>query len=199
MRFIYILLLSFLGSSLSLAQPYTEDTSRYRFAQTYVGFTSQYAPSQGELLWDRGPSQSFASQYFPKVTLGGLHFWGRVDFTMSFALAPPASNQLGQDGSYRFQSGGDFGMRYYPIPVAYGKPRPYVGILLNLFSLEVENAQGNDRIDSYILPSIAGGISFAFNSWQINAQSMWLLNPTHDFFIDSSTSTTWNFPALFWN
>ena len=197
MRCIFILLLAFLGCNACLAQPYTEEKSRYRFAQTYVGFTSQYTPAQGELLGGRGPSRSFDSQYFPKVTVGGLHFWGRVDFTMSLALTPPARNPLGQGGAYLFQSGGDFGVRYYPFPVKYGTLRPYVGILLNLFSLQVENQQSNDRIDSYILASIAGGISFAFKDWQINAQGMWLLDPSHDFYIDSLTPVTLGFPNTF--
>ena len=198
MRFLYLLLLSVLGSSLSLAQPYTEDTSRYRFAQTYVGFTSQYTPAQGDIRWrTRGTSQSFASQYFPKLTFGGLHFWGRLDFTMSFTLAPPTSNSLLQNGTYEFQSGGDFGMRYYPFPVTYGKLRPYMGILLNFFALQMNDEQSNERIDSYILPSIAGGVSLALKGWQINAQSMWLLDSRHDFFVDPNTSRTLEFPGTF--
>ena len=182
---------------MALAQPYAEEKTRYRFAQTYVGFTSQYAPSQGEFIVGRGPGQSFASQYFPKFTLGGLHFWGQVDFTMSFALAPPASNPLPQNRAYEFQSGGDFGVRYYPFPVTYGKLRPYVGILLNLFTLQMEDEQSNERRDSYILPSIAGGLSFALKGWQINAQSMWVLDPTHDFYVDASLSRTLEFPGTF--
>jgi outer membrane protein W len=105
--------------------------TQYNFAQTYFGISAQYLPSTGYtyLLQPGGMKEkrNLPGVLEPGIEIGGLHFWGKADFYVSF---PVKSFLLVKDHKayYRFSTGISTGARFYPIKVTRNKIRPFVGI-----------------------------------------------------------------------
>lgn len=94
---------------------------RYRMASSFLGI---------ELGWlntfqANAPDDSSPSFGFTRITLGGLHFWSRADFYISF---PIITAPLGQSNGIEYNEGIITGGRYIPFGLRRNTPGPYVGI-----------------------------------------------------------------------
>lgn len=170
--------------------------SQHRFAQTYVGLNTQIIPSSGLMIWNGDP-HAFPRITSPRVTIGGLHFWGKVDFNINVPLSTHGDFSLDPTSEFEFKPGGDLSARYYPWRMEYGKPRPYVGVSFNGMVFGIQTEDSGARRDLFITSSPLGGISFASRRWQINAELMWLPNPRRTFFSDRNTSHTFELPTSY--
>ena len=171
-RLILLIVFSWLSGSLR-AQVYLKDRSQHRFAQTYVGLNLFTAPSQGALIWN-GKKQAFPSTAIPRFTIGGLHFWGKVDFNINIALGFLGNRELDANTKLKFSPGGDLSARYYPWRVEYGKLRPYFGVSFNQMVFGIETTNSGERKDVFITGSSVTGISYAFNGNQVNLEMLWV-------------------------
>jgi hypothetical protein len=126
MRFrLLLFFLSLAGAGLS-----QKDTNQHRFAQTYFGFSSHFLlGGSSQYLDSAGNIQraDLPNVWQPKLTIGGLHFWKRVDFYVSFAL-PNVKWNLANGMEYTYSSGIETGMRYYPFLIKNGTVSPYIGL-----------------------------------------------------------------------
>ena len=103
---------------------------------------------------------SFGNAFSPRVTIGGIHFWGHADFYVSI---PVFTFQPGVSGfrDFLYQHGTETGLRVYPLRVAEGKVRPFVGISMRpiIYRHQSENIQyTNDapRFEKIVVPFQAG-------------------------------------------
>lgn len=179
------------------AQIYLDNPNKYRFAQTYIGLNTQITPSSGTLFYEN-TSTSFPTMIIPRVTIGGLHFWGRLDFKMSFALARFGDLNLDDNTNLLFRPGGDFSARYYPWQIQYNRVRPFFGIALNQMTLGLEREVG-DRYDFHISSSALTGLSYASNNWQINIEAMILPFNKKDFYINRAIQETFELPRTYFS
>jgi hypothetical protein len=178
------------------AQVYLEQKTQHRFAQTYVGFNTQITPSSGSLVWqDR--TQAFPTSVIPRFTIGGLHFWGKLDFNMNLYMATLSNTQLENQGEVNLNSGGDLSARYYPWRMEFGKLRPYAGISLSSAVLSLGNDTQGKRYDAFVTTSPVAGLSFALNNWQINAEAVFLPQHRRDFYSSESQKHTFELPRTY--
>lgn len=176
---IFVLLL--LYSAPGAAQVYSEQKTQHRFAQTYVGLNTQVIPSSGRLVFQDQQYQ-FPMRVIPRFTLGGLHFWGKLDFNMNIPLGSFGETSLAQDGEVGFSGGADLSVRYYPWRLLDGKLRPFVGASFNTMRLSLERAALGERTEGFITSSALAGLSFTFKDWRINTEWMFLPQNGRDFY-----------------
>lgn len=177
----------------SSAQLYTEKKSRHRFAQSYIGFNTQIVPAAGRLVW-QNQEQEFPTTIMPHLTLGGLHFWGKLDFNMTLYLTNFGNLKLQNNGEVEYRSAGSLSARYYPRRMEFKKLRPYMGAFLDFSSLGLGNKTHGKRYDGFITLMPVGGISFALKNWQINAETTFLLNNKKTFYSSETQKNTFELP-----
>ncbi|WP_425389579.1 hypothetical protein [Ekhidna sp.] len=180
------------------AQVYKEKKTQHRFAQTYVGLNTQFVPAQGSLTWN-DQTFAFAPLISPRFTIGGLHFWGKWDFNLNIPLTLFYDREIDERTDYYFNPGGDLSARYYPWRMEYGKIRPYAGISVNEMTFGFETENTGDRNDLFITGSLLGGISFAKDGLQLNAEIMWLPQNKRDFYSSRSESGTIQLPRSYFS
>jgi hypothetical protein len=120
-----------------IAQPYTEGTTRRRFAQMYLGadLQTQLAGGSTTFLGTDGEqvTTAFTPRIAPRLTVGGMHFWGHADFYVTFELpgtstrAPSSLNTNNQNFTAQYALGVETGARVYPWRVERDAVRPFVG------------------------------------------------------------------------
>lgn len=178
------------------AQPYAEEKTRHRFAQTYLGVNALFVPSGGQ-LFSEGQGQAFPALFVPRITLGGLHFWGKLDFNMSFSLAHLGDRQLGEDRELLFRPGGDFSARYYPWRLLDNRLRPFVGVSFKQLILGIRQQDREHRTDYLGRLCGLGGLSFVRKGWQLTAELMWLPGRELSFYPDRKQARTYQLPPLY--
>ena len=101
------------------------------FAATTIGF-DVFALSGGTTQWisdGRLESVNFGPRLSPRLSIGGIHFWGHADFYVAFPLN---FLQLGAEPTelqhLDYKEGIETGARFYPWAVKKGALRPFVGI-----------------------------------------------------------------------
>ncbi|MEQ8547230.1 MAG: hypothetical protein RIC03_04940 [Cyclobacteriaceae bacterium] len=154
-----------------LGQVYAETKTQHRFAQTYVGFNTQIIPASGSIIF-QNQEYEFQPTVIPRFTIGGLHFWGKLDFNINFPLATFGNTSLAQGGKVRFSSGADLSARYYPWRLMDGKLRPFTGLSFNTMKISLENAAQEVRAEGFITSSILAGLSYSYKGWQLNTELM---------------------------
>lgn len=170
--------------------------TQHRFAQTYLGLNTQVTPSQGSMFWN-GQTYSFPSMASPRFTIGGLHFWGKVDFNVNIPLITFSDFSLDESTEFTFNPGSDLSTRYYPWRMEYGKVRPYAGVSINTLTISINNDVEGSRKDLFLTTSLLGGISIAHNDWQVNTELMWLPNNERSFYSDRSNDYTLELPRSY--
>ncbi len=175
------------------AQVYMEQRSQHRFAQSYFGFNVQVQPVSGKYIWN-GKESAFPMVSSPRITLGGLHFWGKLDFNMNFPIARIADFSVSEGVEMYFNSGADLSARFYPWRVKYEVVRPYIGYSANEMTLGFDDEDLGHRYDLFVTSSALLGFSYARNGLQFNAELMWMLNNNRDFYSNRSAEHTFELP-----
>ncbi|MFN3403090.1 MAG: hypothetical protein ACK40G_03275 [Cytophagaceae bacterium] len=135
--------ISFCLPYLITAQSYKEGgKTRYRFAQTAIGLEYKFSPSTGRsFLFSEDNSlraYAFNEKVSPVLMLAGTHFWGHAIFFTGITLTNHKLGERTED--YNFRRTGGTGFKIFPLPIEYGKLRPYVGSAISGFSFRQENA-----------------------------------------------------------
>ncbi|KAB1065682.1 hypothetical protein [Salibacter halophilus] len=140
MKTIILVLVGSLFCQFLTAQVYTEKQTRHRFAQlnfgadlaTNVGGKSHYLTGGDQLN-----EFDFPLTHQPRLIIGGTHFWGHADFTISFPLLNSRFSKNDQDVYYR--SGVETAFKFYPWRIENKSFRPYLGIALSTYQYEQDN------------------------------------------------------------
>ena len=175
-----------------------EKKTQHRFAQTYFGLNTQIIPSQGSMVWN-GATYAFPAKVSPRFTIGGLHFWGKLDFNINFPLMGFGSTGLPDDGDVRFSTGADLSARYYPWRLSDKKIRPFAGISFNAMQLSLESVSQGERSEGFITSSVLAGLSYSHNGWQINTEMMFLPQNSRDFYSNTRQKHRFNLPNSYFS
>ena len=104
---------------------------RFRFAELFIGADVAALPAgsgaDGHL--------DLAARALPRLTIGGLHFWGHADFAVTFAAGRPARG-TGASRS-RLGTGIETRGRWYLRPVRTDGLAPFVGAGLGATDLQI--------------------------------------------------------------
>lgn len=199
MQKLFLVLLALItGGSQAWGQVYAEQKSQHRFAQTYVGFNAQVIPRSGRLMFQNQASQ-FPRAVIPRFTIGGMHFWGKLDFNINFPLRSFGNTVLPQGGEIGFWTGADLSARYYPWRLMDGKFRPFAGVSFNTMRLSLEGAALGERVEGFITSSLLGGLSYTKHGWRINAELMFLPLNKRDFYSDRQVVHAFSLPRSYFS
>ena len=113
--------------------------TRFSFAQGYVGLGTQYIPG-ADFTFQDGEVSQISDGIQPRFVIGGTHFWGYVDFYVSFGLSTPislSSEKLWKNEN--MNTGTMTGMKLYPFAMRNGRIDPFVGINWSFFNFEASS------------------------------------------------------------
>lgn len=118
------------------AQLYVDSANaRYRFAQTYIGLDMQVQPGGGSIRYAGADgvvkNELLDPRFTPRITIGGMHFWGHADFYITIAPFGNSTQRTTESGDKldaSYSLGVETGARLYPWRVERERVRPFVGI-----------------------------------------------------------------------
>jgi len=185
--------------SLSLqAQVYLEEQNQHRFAQTHVGLHYRYQPEGGKIFWqgaDGLESGTFPAFGTPQISIGGLHFWGHLNFVMHFDLPVSGAQDIAPNTKIKRQQFADLAAHFYPWRMEFGKLRPFIGGTYVGHNLTYEQ-NGRDRTDGWLTFYPEAGLSFGSRNWQATLKATYFLSPEKGFYVDSRTPVSLELPPL---
>jgi len=130
----------------------------------------------------------FSSTFFPRLTIGGVHFWGHVDFYVSFPLTFLIFQSVptGLDDLEIFQ-GIETGARFYPLKLQPGRVSPFIGISFRRmrFSQEAEESgftNGTPNYGRFIYP-IQFGLTYTTQKWHFTASGYYNYQNEFDYYV----------------
>lgn len=131
---------------------------------------------------------SFGSTLMPRLTIGGIHFWGHTDFYVTFPLSF-LSLQDRPNGIEELEvyQGVETGMRLYPIKLQLQKLSPFLGISFRRFRFSQESNDGNSEngVPSYgrFIHPIQFGLTYTSDKWHFSASGYYNHQNEFEYFI----------------
>jgi len=123
------------------AQVYIDGgNTRHRFAQMTLGLDSRTFHANGSSVED--------PLHEARFIIGGTHFWGHADF---FVAVP-----VRRFGQSPFSTRVETGARYYPVRLARGTVRPWVGASL----MSVQYQQGDGPREGRVRWPLTAGLTY---------------------------------------
>ncbi len=153
-------------ASLSLlpAQPYVEGgQTRHRFAQLTLGGDLLYTPSAGGLSYldeDEMISAAFPATLTPRLMIGGTHFWGHVDFYVSFPLVNVLPDGVASGSEVSRSPGIETGLKLYPWRIERGRVVPFLGAALGTPELQLTQGEAQGASQGNDLAVFNGGLTY---------------------------------------
>ena len=137
--------LSILIFAVCISQTMAQKRDQYTFAQTYVGAQSTFLKTVSGNF--RTPDVLSG-----RINIGGLHFWQKADFYISFSVA---DLMLSEPESWQYSEGVTTGGRFLPFGLGRKFPTPFIGISWVTPDLKFGNGANRDED--------AIGFEFGFN------------------------------------
>ena len=174
-------------------QSYLDKSTRFAWL-TYGGDLNYLSGGTTQQLIN-GVKQDtdFGSTLTPRLTIGGIHFWGHADFYVTFPLSfltlqdkPSGLNHLD------VYQGVETGMRLYPLKLQPQRLSPFLGISFRRFRFSQESGESNS---SNVVPSygrfthpVQFGLTYTSDQWHFSASGYYNYQNEFDYFI-SPTET----------
>ena len=210
MKALYLLLclcftLSIWGQTDSVyTQKYMEKSTRFAWL-TYGGDLNLLTGGTTQQMVEAGPQNlNFGSTFIPRLTIGGIHFWGHTDFYVSFPLSflaqqsvPSALNEL------EVYQGVETGMRLYPLKLQPQRLSPFVGMSFRRLRFSQESADspfenGTPSYGRFIYP-VQLGLTYTTDQWHISASGYYNYQNTFDYYISPTETGQVNLDPLSFN
>jgi hypothetical protein len=128
-------------------------TYRYIDRSTRFGWTTLGGDvltlQGGKAQFQRGAelgSARITPTFIPRLTIGGVHFWGHADFYVTFPLSFLAQQEVPTSfSSMQHLEGIETGARVYPFALKPASIRPFVGVSMRLKTYSHETSDDNNR------------------------------------------------------
>ncbi|MCB0738991.1 MAG: hypothetical protein KDC92_15890, partial [Bacteroidetes bacterium] len=159
-----------------------QDKNSYRFAQTYVGYKASYLNHFG--------SQTVAPHLNQNLTIGGLHFWGKADFYVTF---PVGLSTLGKESNYSYTEGVQTGGRWIPFGLSNKSPRLYLGAHWNNPSI---NSDAGAYYSQAGLGLETGIVLVVKKSWSVELGAHYTVANSFDYFTFRTASENVQIPNV---
>lgn len=123
---------------------------------TLGGGNTDYQSPEGTVR-----ATSLSPTTIPRLTIGGIHFWGHADFYVSFPLPIRWSSRPDAFSVLRYTHGIETGVRIYPLRLAPERISPYVGASFRMMSYGHQTAgtnytHGFPEVERMAMPLQAG-------------------------------------------
>jgi len=175
--------------------------TRHRFAQMTLGIDFLFISSGGISQYGstlQPNSYSLKPQLFPRLTIGGTHFWGHADFYVTFPITNIFSDQFNNGTlSYTYDPGIETGAKFYPWRIEKNKLRPYLGISLNTIHFRQEDDGYRTTNASKTVYPLHAGLTYQHKNTLIEFGSQYYFNnEIDDFYYRTWTYNTIELPPL---
>jgi hypothetical protein len=174
-------------------QEYLDKSTRFAWL-TYGADLNFLSGGSTEILINnsRQPA-SFGSTIFPRLTIGGIHFWGHVDFYVSFPLSFLTIQDTPSDfEELNIYQGIETGTRIYPLKLQENRLSPFVGVSFRRmrFAQELEGFASENGVPGYgrFIYPLQLGLTYTTSKWHISASAYYNFQNDFDYFI-SPTET----------
>jgi len=162
-----------------------------RFAWLTFGGDLNYLITGGntqQLLNSTKQNTAFGGTLMPRLTIGGIHFWGHADFYVSFPLSfltyqnmPVGLHEL------EVYQGVETGARIYPLKLKPQSLRPFVGISFRRFRFAQESEEriSNNGVPSYgrFTHPVQFGLTYTSNKWHVSASAYYNYQNNFSYYI----------------
>ncbi|MBC8155446.1 MAG: hypothetical protein H7Z72_21365 [Bacteroidetes bacterium] len=203
-------LLSLLLAGGVAGQVATGQTIDTVYSATYLRKSTSFAWLHygGDLLRLPGGQTSFAAgtasftgKVVPRLTVGGMHFWGHADFYVTFPLSFVSRSKpsaVFADGTY--QEGVETGIRLYPWALAPNRLTPYVGVCFKrqAYGQQEKGApygEGYPELDRFIKP-LQAGITYSTDRFHLTAGVYYQANRNARYYYSPNASGPLTFRPL---
>lgn len=170
------------------SQRYLDKSTRFAWL-TYGGDLNYLSGgTTTQLINGAKQTTDFGNTLIPRLTIGGIHFWGHTDFYVSFALPFLTLQDSPQEiRDLEINHSIETGMRLYPFKLQPNRVSPFVGISFRRFrfSQESENSNSNNGVPSYgrnIYP-IQFGLTYTSHKWHVSVSGYYNYQNEFDYFI----------------
>jgi len=149
-------------------------------------------------------STSFSSTTLPRLTIGGIHFWGHADFYVTFPLSFLAfQNEPDGFSDFSYLQGIETGARIYPWKLQAKRISPFVGISFRSMSFSQETEEDQFPYDAPIyermIAPLQFGLTYTSNKFHITASSYYQFRDNFDYFISPTQSANISVDPLSFN
>lgn len=174
-------------------QRYLERSTRFAWL-TYGGDLNYLTGGQTERLFNGSRRElDFGGSLVPRLTVGGIHFWGHADFYVSFPLSFLTLQSV-PDGlrELTLLQGVETGARVYPFKLQPRRISPFAGISFRRirYAQEAEGSEfenGTPSFGRFIQP-IQFGLTYTSDKWHISASGYYNYQNNFDYYL-SPTAT----------
>jgi len=198
----FILLLPLRGQEVQIDTVFRADYLKRStdFASMTFGIDALFLT--GGQMENKGKNISLPAQFTPRLSIGGLHFWGHADFYVHFPVGINlGSNAAGSKNYVNFEHI-ECGFKYYPIPLKKSVVRPYIGMSFQplIFKYTEENTAykyGGAKHSQFISP-IQVGLTYASDKYLFSLGGRYNWRNKFDYYITptqiaSTNINQWNF------
>lgn len=149
-------------------------------------------------------STEFGTNIFPRLTIGGIHFWGHADFYVSFPLSFLSyQEKVGGLKELSHINGVETGARIYPFKLEKGSLRPFVGISFRRLSFqqEEENSNYSNGTPAYgrFIQPLQFGATFTNKKWHFSASAYYNYQSEFNYFISPNQEAVVKLDPLSFN
>jgi len=193
----FLWILTFRVSAQNVDTVYTEKylTESTRFAWTTLGADIMALPGGNVAYLENGQTlknTSFGNVLFPRLTIGGIHFWGHADFYVTFPLPLRISSKPDVFEEMRYTEGIETGLKLYPFALKPNSLRPYAGISFKsiTYGHQPKNAvypEGFPVYQRFISP-LQLGLTYTTNKYLFTAGIQYLHKRNTAYFIGENTT-----------
>ena len=168
-----------------------------KFAWTTLGLETFFLPGGTTSIWSAESSSTldFGPSFTPRITIGGIHFWGHVDFYVSFPLrflrlrSVPANLE-----NINYSHGIETGARIYPWKLRPNSIRPFFGASFKRMSFSQEqkdiNYEEGGAVWQKVIYPFQTGVSFTGQNYMITAVLHWQSSNDFEYFLTPTQTGT---------
>jgi hypothetical protein len=170
------------------SQNYLDRSTRFAWL-TYGGDLNYLSGgTTQQLINGSRQTTDFGGTLIPRITIGGIHFWGHADFYVSFPLSFLSFQDVPQTfEELEVYQGVETGMRLYPLKLKPQRISPFVGISFRRIRFSQESAESNSRngVPNYgrFIHPIQSGLTYTSNKWHISASAYYNYQNEFNYYI----------------
>ncbi len=186
--FLYLPLSLFAQSDQVYTQSYLDKSTRFAWF-TYGGDINFLTGGQTQQL-SEGILQNtdFGHTLMPRLTIGGIHFWGHADFYVTFPLSFLTLQDVPQGlNSLEVYQGVETGARLYPLRLKPKRLSPFLGLSFRRirFAQEPEDNRFDNGVPNYgrFIYPLQFGLTYTSDRWHISASGYYNFQNTFDYYI----------------
>lgn len=146
-------------------------------------------------------NMDFGSTFIPRLSIGGIHFWGHADFYVTFPLGFLAiQDKPAVFEKMKYRHGIETGARVYPWAIGTNKLRPFAGISFRAETFGFE-LPGDDFTEGFpvwqrFVAPVQAGLTYAGKKNLFTAAAHYIFNAEADYFLGENTRGQVDFNPL---